>query len=60
MKKIFKLTLVLIYLPLLVIAFIMAVITSIFELTVVFTYNQSKEWKKKMLIDASDWTDKLK
>ena len=60
MKTIFKLLTGLFYLPLLAIAFIMAIILFILEMTVMFTYNQSIEWKQKMIISADAWVKKLK
>ena len=60
MKTIFKLLTGLFYLPLLAIAFIMAIILFILEMTVMFTYNQSIEWKEKMIISADAWVKKLK
>ena len=59
MKTIFKLPIILFYLPFLAIAFIMAIILFILEMTVVFTYNQSIEWKGKMIINADTWIKKL-
>ena len=60
MKTIFKLLTGLFYLPFLAIAFIMAIILFILEMTVMFTYNQSIEWKEKMIISADTWIKKLK
>jgi len=60
MKTIFKLVTVLFYLPFLAIAFIMAIILFILEMTVMFTYNQSIEWKGKMIMNADTWVKKLK
>ncbi len=60
MKTIFKLLTGLFYLPFLVIAFIMAIILFILEMTVMFTYNQSIEWKEKMIMSADTWIKKLK
>ena len=60
MKTILKLLTGLFYLPFLVIAFIMAIILFILEMTVVFTYNQSIEWKGKMIMNADTWVKKLK
>ena len=33
---------------------------NILEMTVVFTYNQSIEWKGKMIMNADTWVKKLK
>ena len=60
MKTIFKLLTGLFYLPFLAIAFIVAIILFILEMTVMFTYNQSIEWKEKMIISADAWVKKLK
>ena len=60
MKTIFKLLTGLFYLPFLAIAFIMAIILFILEMTVMFTYNQSIEWKGKMIMNADTWVKKLK
>jgi hypothetical protein len=38
----------------------MAIILFILEMTVMFTYNQSIEWKEKMIISADAWVKKLK
>jgi type III secretory pathway component EscR len=60
MKTIFKLLTGLFYLPFLAISFVIAVLMFILEMTVMFTYNQSVEWKEKMIIGAGDWIKKLK
>ena len=60
MKPIFKLLTGLFYLPFLAIAFIMAIILFTLEMTVIFTYNQSIEWKEKMIMKADTWIKKLK
>ena len=60
MKTTFKLITGLFYLPFLLIAFVLAVIMFVFEMTVLFTYNQAQEWKGKMIMKADTLIKKLK
>ena len=60
MKITLKLLLGLFYLPFLALSFIIALILFIFQMTVVFTYNQSVEWKDKMILKADYYIKRLK
>jgi hypothetical protein len=60
MKTTFKIITGLFYLPFLAIAFVLAIIMFLFEMTVLFTYNQAQEWKVKMIIKADTLIKQLK
>ena len=60
MKTIFKLLTGLFYLPFLLISMILAIILFIYEMTILFTYNQAQEWKVKMIIKADTLIKQLK
>tara|TARA_R110000851_G_scaffold56959_1_gene133008 strand:- start:184 stop:366 length:183 start_codon:yes stop_codon:yes gene_type:complete len=60
MKTTFKLLIGLFCLPFLLIAFIMAIVLFILEITVMLTYHQSIEWKGEMIMKADSWIKKLK
>ena len=60
MKTTFKLLIGLFCLPFLLIAFIMAIVLFILEITVMLTYHQSIAWKDEMIMKADSWIKKLK
>ncbi len=60
MKKIYKLSIGLFYLPFLAIALLIALILTMLDLTIVFTYNQSIEWKNEMIIKIDNWVKSIK
>lgn len=60
MKTTLKIITSLFYLPFLFIAMVFAVILFVYEMTIVFTYEQSQEWKGKMIMKADTLIKQLK